>query len=155
MKKLKKDYYNEDLRVYKTDEEGNEWFFYKDKETNLILRAATETEADLKKILTVASFIEKDSLKREILSINRSPMTNSDHDIWIVENRVGKVIAGADVYYNTLGGMEISYYFKNDTMLISYEQMLKKALKNLGAFMQSQDIDHVTSKIIEKLYKVD
>ena len=110
-------------------------------------------EKDIEKVQKIAINVSKDTLKKEVARIDRSETTNSDHDIWIVENRVGKLIAAMDVYCDSLGILEVSYYFKNDTMLKSYETMLKKALNNLGRYMEI-GIDHVTSAIIEPLYIV-
>lgn len=150
--KLKKDYNpNGELRVYRLDEYGNEWFYYEDQETNLTLRAITIEEKDLEKVQQINTEFSKDVLKEEVSKIDRSKTTNCDYDMWIVENRVGKLIGAIDVYCDGLGILEVSYYFKNDTMLKSYETMLKKALNNLGRYMEI-GIDHLTSKIIEPLY---
>ena len=152
MSKLKKDYNpNGELQVYRLDEEGKEWFYYEDQETNLTLRAITIEEKDLEKVQQINTELSKDVLKEEVSKIDRSKTTNCDYDMWIVENRVGKLIGAIDVYCDGLGILEVSYYFKNDTMLKSYETMLKKALNNLGRYMEI-GIDHLTSKIIEPLY---
>lgn len=128
MSKLKKDYNpNGELRVYRLDEEGKEWFYYEDQETNLTLRAITIEEKDLEKVQQINTELSKDVLKEEVSKID------------------------SDVYCDGLGILEVSYYFKNDTMLKSYETMLKKALNNLGRYMEI-GIDHLTSKIIEPLY---
>ena len=154
MSKLKKDYNpNGELQVYRLDEEGKEWFYYEDQETNLTLRAITIEEKDLEKVQQINTELSKEVLKEEVSKIDRSKTTNCDYDIWIVENRVGKLIGAIDVYCDGLGILEVSYYFKNDTMLKSYETMLKKALNNLGKYMEI-GIDHLTSKIIEPLYIV-
>ena len=152
MSKLKKDYNpNGELQVYRLDEEGKEWFYYEDQETNLTLRAITIEEKDLEKVQQINTELSKDVLKEEVSKIDRSKTTNCDYDMWIVENRVGKLIGAIDVYCDGLGILEVSYYFKNDTMLKSYETMLKKALNNLGRYMEI-GIDHRTIKIIEPLY---
>lgn len=52
--------------------------------------------------------------------------------------------------YNPNGELRV-YRLDNDTMLKSYETMLKKALNNLGRYMEI-GIDNLTSKIIEPLY---
>lgn len=154
MSKLKKDYNpNGELRVYRLDEEGKEWFYYEDQETNLTLRAITMEDKDIEKVQKIATELSKKVLKEEVSKIDRSKTTNCDYDMWIVENRVGKLIGAIDVYCDGLGILEVSYYFKNDTMLKSYETMLKKALNNLGRYMEI-GIDHLTSKIIEPLYIV-
>lgn len=152
MSKLKKDYNpNGELQVYRLDEEGKEWFYYEDQETNLTLRAITIEEKDLEKVQQINTELSKEVLKEEVSKIDRSKTTNCDYDIWIVENRVGKLIGAIDVSCNSVGVLEVSYYFKNDTMLKSYETMLKKALNNLGRYMEI-GIDHRTIKIIEPLY---
>lgn len=115
------------------------------------MRAITIEEKDLEKVQQINTELSKDVLKEEVSKIDRSKTTNCDYDIWIVENRVGKLIGAIDVYCDGLGILEVSYYFKNDTMLKSYETMLKKALNNLGRYMEI-GIDHLTSKIIEPLY---
>lgn len=154
MSKLKKDYNpNGELRVYRLDEEGKEWFYYEDQETNLTLRAITMEDKDIEKVQKIATELSKKVLKEEVSKIDRSKTTNCDYDMWIVENRVGKLIGAIDVYCDGLGILEVSYYFKNDAMLKSYETMLKKALNNLGRYMEI-GIDHLTSKIIEPLYIV-
>ena len=152
MSKLKKDYNpNGELRVYRLDKEGKEWFYYEDQETNLTLRAITMEDKDIEKVQKIATELSKKVLKEEVSKIDRSKTTNCDYDMWIVENRVGKLIGAIDVYCDGLGILEVSYYFKNDAMLKSYETMLKKALNNLGRYMEI-GIDHLTSKIIEPLY---
>ena len=152
MSKLKKDYNpNGELRVYRLDEEGKEWFYYEDPETNLTLRAITMEDKDIEKVQKIATELSKKVLKEEVSKIDRSKTTNCDYDMWIVENRVGKLIGAIDVSCNSVGVLEVSYYFKNDTMLKSYETMLKKALNNLGRYMEI-GIDHRTIKIIEPLY---
>ncbi len=154
MSKLKKDYNpNGELRVYRLDKEGKEWFYYEDQETNLTLRAITMEDKDIEKVQKIATELSKKVLKEEVSKIDRSKTTNCDYDMWIVENRVGKLIGAIDVYCDGLGILEVSYYFKNDAMLKSYETMLKKALNNLGRYMEI-GIDHLTSKIIEPLYIV-
>lgn len=150
--KLKKDYNPDgELRVYRLDEEGREWFYYEDKETHLRLRAVTMEDKDIENVQKIAVKLSKEILKYEVARIDRSATTNCDHDMWLIENRVGKFIATADVYCDSLGILEISYYFKNDTMLKSYETMLKKALNNLGKYMRV-GIDHVTSMVIEPIH---
>lgn len=152
MSKLKKDYNpNGELRVYRLDEEGKEWFYYEDQETNLTLRAITMEDKDIEKVQKIATELSKKVLKEEVSKIDRSKTTNCDYDMWIVENRGGKLIGAIDVGCNSVGVLEVSYYFKNDTMHKSYELMLKKALNNLGRYMKI-GIDHVTRMVIEPLH---
>ena len=67
MSKLKKDYNpNWELLVYRLDEEGKEWFYYEDQETNLTLRAITIEEKDLEKVQQINTELSKDVLKEEV-----------------------------------------------------------------------------------------
>ena len=60
MSKLKKDYNpNGELRVYRLDKEGKEWFYYEDQETNLTLRAITMEDKDIEKVQKIATELSK------------------------------------------------------------------------------------------------
>ena len=144
---------NQKKRLYTLDENGTQFFWYKDQDTNFIIGAAMPIDKDIRKLRMVANFLREKDLKKLIVDIDRGD--NQDHDLWIGESRVGKVIAAIDVSYNSACAIEVSYYFKNDTMQKSYEQMLRRSLYNLGKDEMKSSVYHLTSAVIDPIYECE
>ena len=117
-------------RLYKLDENGIQWFFYKDRRTKYIVRAVTASKEDIKKLLKISDTLDIEYLKKGVTGIDRE--NNQDKDMWIIEDSNGDPISAADVFYRPKGRVDIAYYFKNPVFRKLYEKEVKRTLYDLG-----------------------